>query len=159
MPDIQAKNVEEDLQRFLPPYMVPQVVMVPHIPLLVNGKVDRQFLLKSYEEVFRKDAGDDIAFDYAGIPNGYQAKAKALFETIAQVLRHNLKDNISASSSFYKLGGNSLNSILVVTKLRDLGFVISKFFFVQFMPSNSNICRHWGIHISVLTTGSCVTNE
>lgn len=43
---IQIENVLRDK---LADYMVPQVVLMEKIPLLVNGKVDRQFLLKTYE--------------------------------------------------------------------------------------------------------------
>lgn len=45
-----AQEIEEYLQSKLPPYMVPQVVVINKIPLLINGKTDRQYLLKFYEE-------------------------------------------------------------------------------------------------------------
>lgn len=42
-------QIESYLQTMLPPYMIPQVIVIDAIPLLVNGKTDRQALLKQYE--------------------------------------------------------------------------------------------------------------
>lgn len=46
---ISENQIEAILKTKLAPYMVPQVIIIESIPLLVNGKVDRQILLKSYE--------------------------------------------------------------------------------------------------------------
>lgn len=42
-------EIESNLSAKLPSYMIPQIKVLKSIPLLVNGKVDRQSLLKSYE--------------------------------------------------------------------------------------------------------------
>lgn len=42
-------QIEDQLKDKLAHYMVPQVIVCEHIPLLVNGKIDRQSLLKLYE--------------------------------------------------------------------------------------------------------------
>lgn len=42
-------QIEATLSSKLADYMVPQVIIIDTIPLLVNGKVDRQTLLKIYE--------------------------------------------------------------------------------------------------------------
>lgn len=42
-------QIENILKSKLADYMVPQVIIVERIPLLVNGKIDRQGLLKLYE--------------------------------------------------------------------------------------------------------------
>lgn len=42
-------QIEAALGGKLADYMIPQVMVVESIPLLVNGKVDRQALLKTYE--------------------------------------------------------------------------------------------------------------
>ncbi|KMQ85074.1 tyrocidine synthetase 3, partial [Lasius niger] len=46
---ISSSEIESFLQRTLPPYMLPQIFVIDHIPLLINGKTDRQTLLKQYE--------------------------------------------------------------------------------------------------------------
>ena len=47
--NITNYEIESFLQKLLAPYMIPQVIIVDSIPLLTNGKTDRQTLLKQYE--------------------------------------------------------------------------------------------------------------
>lgn len=42
-------QIESILREKLTSYMVPQVILLDSIPYLINGKVDRQTLLKNYE--------------------------------------------------------------------------------------------------------------
>lgn len=42
-------QIEKILRNKLPEYMTPQVIIIDQVPLLVNGKIDRQTLLKMYE--------------------------------------------------------------------------------------------------------------
>lgn len=44
-----VSKIETFLQSMLPIYMLPRVIIVENIPLLTNGKTDRQALLKYYE--------------------------------------------------------------------------------------------------------------
>ena len=46
---LSEHQIEEKLMDKLTAYMIPQVVLVKKIPLLLNGKTDRQALLKIYE--------------------------------------------------------------------------------------------------------------
>lgn len=55
--------------------------------------------------------------------NDFQT-ANALFETIGEVIGRSTRTTISPESNFYALGGNSLNSIYTVAKLRDKGYFI-----------------------------------
>lgn len=50
--------------------------------------------------------------------------AKVLFETIGEVIGRSTRTTISLENNFYALGGNSLNSIYTVAKLRDKGYFI-----------------------------------
>lgn len=51
-------------------------------------------------------------------------KAKVLFQTIGEVIGRSARTTISLQSNFYELGGNSLNSIFTVAKLRDRKYSI-----------------------------------
>ena len=53
------------------------------------------------------------------------SKAKVLFSTIASVVGYAIRGIIDLKANFYKLGGDSLNSIYTVTKLQDQGYHIS----------------------------------
>lgn len=46
---LSEHQIEVALRDKLTSYMIPQVILVENIPLLVNGKIDRQALLKMYE--------------------------------------------------------------------------------------------------------------
>lgn len=46
---LHEMQIENILRNKLPEYMTPQVMIIDEVPLLVNGKIDRQSLLKSYE--------------------------------------------------------------------------------------------------------------
>lgn len=69
---------------------------------------------------------DDVAMncDYNGVPSQDLAKARILFPTIASVIGRNGRMLVTLHANFYELGGNSLNSIYTVTKLRDQGYQI-----------------------------------
>lgn len=62
--------------------------------------------------------------DYNGVPSQDLAKARILFPTIASVIGRSNRTLITLHANFYELGGNSLNSIYTVTKLRDQGYQI-----------------------------------
>ncbi|VVD05712.1 unnamed protein product [Leptidea sinapis] len=122
---LNGQRIESALKEVLTNYMIPQVIIIESIPLLVNGKVDRQQLLKMYENTNNND--DTIIsldYDYSDVhPENIEA-ARALFETVGEVLGRSARGAISLSAGFYELGGNSLNSIFTITKLREKGFYI-----------------------------------
>ena len=122
---ISSSEIESFLQRTLPPYMLPQIFVIDHIPLLINGKTDRQTLLKQYESSC-SNSEDNVAMncDYTGVPDQDLTKARVLFPTIASVIGSNGRALVTLHANFYELGGNSLNSIYTVTKLRDQGYQI-----------------------------------
>lgn len=59
------------------------------------------------------------------MPNQDLAKAHVLFPTIASVIGRSGRALVTLHANFYELGGNSLNSVYTVTKLRDQGYQIS----------------------------------
>jgi hypothetical protein len=114
------QEIENDLRNIVIDYMVPKVVILNTFPLLVNGKIDRQSLLKNYKNSF--DSRPKFQFDYSGVPENKKKVAKELFEVIASVTG---KFELSFNSNFYEIGGNSLNSIHTIMKLKEKGFFIS----------------------------------
>lgn len=120
-----ALKIETFLQATLPVYMMPRVVIMETIPLLTNGKTDRQALLKYYEASTSCNNDEEriMNCDYTGVPEKDLEKAKVLFPTVASVIGEG-NAVVRLDSNFYELGGNSLNSVYTVTKLRDQGYKI-----------------------------------
>lgn len=119
-------QIENDLKLKLASYMVPQVVVLDSIPLLVNGKIDRQSLLKMYENTNNNDDAEiELEMDFDGIDEKNIDKAKVLFETVGNSIGRSIRSKLTKSANFYELGGNSLNSIYTIAELRKKGFFIS----------------------------------
>ncbi|XP_053658832.1 mycosubtilin synthase subunit C [Anopheles marshallii] len=119
-------QVEAALGDKLAHYMMPQVILLDSIPLLVNGKIDRQTLLKMYESTNNNDDTQiEIEYDYSNVPASQMTAAKDLFETVGQVIGRSTRAKICLTSNFYELGGNSLNSIITVTQLCGKGYPVS----------------------------------
>ncbi|XP_066590033.1 beta-alanyl-bioamine nonribosomal peptide synthetase ebony [Prorops nasuta] len=122
---ITDSQIENFLQNILPPYMLPRVIIVDHMPLLTNGKTDRQTLLRQYEALeLNNDDYHCHSCDFTGVPVEDLPKAKVLFPTVASIIGRSKRATVTSSSNFYELGGNSLNSVYTVTKLRDQGYQI-----------------------------------
>lgn len=65
-----------------------------------------------------------IDYDYSGVSQNELQMTKLLFETIGEVIGRSTRMTISLKSNFYELGGNSLNSIFTVARLREKGYFI-----------------------------------
>lgn len=93
-------QIENDLKLKLASYMVPQVVVLQTIPLLVNGKVDRQSLLKMYENTNNnEDTEIEYEMDFNGIncdDECKMAKARILFETVAASIGRSIRSKLSS---------------------------------------------------------------
>ncbi|KAJ0170911.1 hypothetical protein K1T71_013683 [Dendrolimus kikuchii] len=122
---ISPCKIEANLKNSLTHYMIPQVIEVDTIPLLVNGKVDRQALLKMYENTNNNDDSEiPLDIDFVGVQPEEMEAANVLFETVGEVLGRSARGALSVRAGFYELGGNSLNSIYTITRLRDKGYHI-----------------------------------
>ncbi|XP_042203852.1 mycosubtilin synthase subunit C-like isoform X2 [Homarus americanus] len=111
------------ISTLLQPYMQPQLIHMDDLPLLVNGKVDRQQLLKVYEQRAKGDE-QEVDIDLTGVSSQQEAAARALLLTVGHVLGPAVArgKKLSLNTSFFEVGGNSLNSVLTVTSLKDLGY-------------------------------------
>ncbi|CAH0721044.1 unnamed protein product, partial [Brenthis ino] len=122
---LSGHHIESALKNSLTQYMIPQVIVIDKIPLLVNGKVDRQGLLKMYENTNNNDDAEiPLEMDYTGVSPQDLDTARVLFETVGEVLGRSVRGVLSIRAGFYELGGNSLNSIYTITRLRDKGHYI-----------------------------------
>lgn len=101
---------ENELQRFLrkrlPEYMVPQqYVVLDHIPLTHNGKLDRKALAIAAEKSRQT------------IPVTVARNSVEL--TLANIWRSVLKQElIDIHADFFRIGGNSITAILAINRMR-----------------------------------------
>ncbi len=112
--DLKGNTLREDIQNFIgkskPNYMIPSyVIELDEIPLNVNGKVDKRKLPEITLE--RRD---------------YEAPEDYFEIVIANVFSEVLNiDKISRNDEFSKLGGDSIDVISLISKLRELNIHIT----------------------------------
>ncbi|XP_066904906.1 beta-alanyl-bioamine nonribosomal peptide synthetase ebony [Halyomorpha halys] len=124
----ESADIQKLLSKSLPSYAIPQVTMMDQIPLLVNGKVDRQQLLHHYSQL--ADVTNGMDFDLNGLIDEKRPAMKCLLSTIASVLPHAIS-KLSPEANFYNIGGNSLNSVLTIAKLSEAGYNINVVDFIR----------------------------
>ena len=127
---LHEKKLEAALADTLPDYMMPKLVKLATMPLLVNGKVDRQQLLRRYEESL---SCRNFSFEAADLaphlePAMFEV-GRAVLEAVAAVCcdggrKPGLGDN------FFSVGGDSINMVEVLGRLQDLGLSASLTSFV-----------------------------
>ena len=106
IPEDRALHAEifEHLRARLPAYMVPvAIVILEHIPLTPNGKIDRRALP---EPVWRDAA------DYVPPSNELERALASIWTEVLRVERVGVHDN------FFALGGHSVLMVLLLTQMR-----------------------------------------
>ncbi|RUP02835.1 MAG: amino acid adenylation domain-containing protein, partial [Mycobacterium sp.] len=98
---IDTARIRTQLSEVLPGYMIPAAfVELKELPLTVNGKLDRRAL---------------PAPDYTTPAQAYVSPAGPVEEMLATLYAHILgSDQISATDSFFDLGGDSLSAMRLV---------------------------------------------
>ncbi len=100
-----SKELREFLQGRVPEYMVPaNIAIVPEIPLMPNGKVDRQALL-----ALSKDTNE-----YEGARNEIEELLVQVWQEVLGVERVGIHDN------FFELGGHSLLATQLISRIQIL---------------------------------------
>ncbi|MEU7633733.1 amino acid adenylation domain-containing protein [Nocardia sp. NPDC049220] len=109
---IDPGEIRDAAAEVLTSYMVPSAIMVlPELPLTVNGKLDRKAL----------PAPDfDVSVHEFVAPRTHTEKM--ISDVYEQVLG---VERVGASDGFFDLGGNSLLATMVVTELRSRGVTIA----------------------------------
>ncbi|WP_121612455.1 non-ribosomal peptide synthetase [Mesobacillus foraminis] len=104
--------VKKHLKQLLPDYMIPAAITVmSKFPLLNSGKIDYKALP---EPQYLEDANE-----------GFEAPRNEMERKIVEVYQDVLgAAKVSVYDSFFELGGDSLLSIKLVSKLREKGYVV-----------------------------------
>lgn len=101
--EVDDNKTRKKLLELVPYYMVPSYfVKLDTIPQNANGKVDKKALQPPVFETFREP--------YAAPTNELEEKLCKAFEQVLEL------DNIGIHDDFYKLGGDSLASMMVVSE-------------------------------------------
>ncbi|KAF9887737.1 hypothetical protein FE257_009690 [Aspergillus nanangensis] len=121
----RCRLAEAQLAELLPPYMVPSTFLpISHLPLTVSGKADRSRLrraamLLSFDQM---EAYSTVA---PSLPKMPSTEAEEALRTVwAHVLRKDPKV-IGVDDSFFRLGGDSINAMLVVSLCHSAGVSIT----------------------------------
>jgi amino acid adenylation domain-containing protein/non-ribosomal peptide synthase protein (TIGR01720 family) len=111
---ITESGLRAYLEDTLPSYMIPsRVIEVDQLLLTANGKVDRRNLPDPDEKAVKKNA------NYVAPQTGIE---KLLTEIYTEVLK---KEQIGVKDDYFSLGGDSIKSIQIVSRLKQLGYEIS----------------------------------
>ncbi|MGW7291453.1 amino acid adenylation domain-containing protein [Streptomyces xiamenensis] len=113
------RDLRADLERLLPDYMVPSVLVpLERLPLDRNGKVDRRALAGVEIAPARPegDTGDRSAVDELG------PEAAELRRVWAELLG---TEAFGADDTFFSLGGDSIQVIQMTNRLRGSGYHVS----------------------------------
>ncbi|WP_343914922.1 amino acid adenylation domain-containing protein, partial [Aquimarina litoralis] len=108
--DLDKKALRSGLSKELPDYMVPgYYVSMDSLPLTSNGKVDR----RSLPEVLESDL---IKEEYVAPRSTEESVLVTVWESVLK------RSPISVKDNFYNLGGDSIKSIQVASRLKQQGY-------------------------------------
>jgi amino acid adenylation domain-containing protein len=99
-----SEIIQDDLVKFLPTYMMPNVIkVIDKMPLTVNGKIDINAL---------------ITLETDSVSEEHIAPANDIERAVLDIWIKGLKrDSISVNADFFELGGNSLIAVSVINKI------------------------------------------
>lgn len=101
--DIKAHTIRDFLSQILPDYMVPaHIVLLEHLPLNANGKIDRSLL----------PPPEDVAFaEYNAPRNVIEKHITSIWQTILA------KKKIGVTDNYFSHGGDSIKAMQIATEL------------------------------------------
>jgi amino acid adenylation domain-containing protein/non-ribosomal peptide synthase protein (TIGR01720 family) len=109
---INLNQLRDQLRLFLPEYMIPKhIIIVDEMPLTSNGKIDKNALLQVNAII---ETTEYLAPE--------SALEKLLVETAETVLN---TEKLGLLDNFYNVGGDSIKSIQLISKLKQKGYKIS----------------------------------
>lgn len=108
---VSTENIILELEKKLPPYMIPyRFIQVEDFKLTSNKKIDRSLLLET--ELENDSQVDEVL----------SKEEERVAEVFTEILGN---QRINSKSNFFELGGDSIKAIRMVSKFRDLGYEIS----------------------------------
>ena len=105
----REREIRRRIKQKLPEYMVPAViVMLDELPLLPNGKLNRQALM-NYDGLRSRPKSE-----YAAPNNPTEEIMESIWMDILQIDRLDINDN------FFEVGGHSLSAMQLITRVRQV---------------------------------------
>ena len=109
--DWDVDQLRKRLSDHLPDYMIPKsFIQVPELPRLPNGKLDINSL-----KTFRLSNEDELTSEFKAPSTDLELKLAEIWKSILNL------DTISIQDNFFEIGGDSIASIQVISRARDLG--------------------------------------
>ncbi|KAM5488870.1 NRPS cluster protein [Microsporum audouinii] len=124
-------GIRKQLEELLPRHMLPSVyIPIQHIPITATGKADRRALREMAASLTTRDVE---ALNRASVDSRVppRTEKECLMQSLwAEVLKIEDKDRISASDSFFRVGGDSIAAmrIVAVARSRALEFTVRDVF-------------------------------
>ncbi|MEB7885634.1 non-ribosomal peptide synthetase [Serratia fonticola] len=129
---ISVREINAQLKRFLPEFMVPaQLMMLDALPITHNGKLDRKALAA-----------------LKGVPRateGFVAPTSALQRQLAEIWQQVLNlPQVGINDHFFDIGGNSLTAITLLSRIKNAfpEYKISLLHFYQ-APTIAGVITHF----------------
>uniref|UniRef100_UPI00374CB4B1 amino acid adenylation domain-containing protein n=1 Tax=Spongiimicrobium salis TaxID=1667022 RepID=UPI00374CB4B1 len=109
-----SRDIRNYLSSILPSYMIPsKFIQLEKLPLTTSGKTDK----KKLKEL--KGSHTEIEEEYLLPRNQLESILVSVYKEILKI------DKIGVNQNFFDLGGDSIKSILVVSKLKKFGYTTS----------------------------------
>ena len=111
------QKINTILQNVLPAFMMPTLYQVKDFPTLVNGKIDRQALLKMYNDSLIQtfEYSDD---DLKDVEAKFRPKARVILNAIGTTIGiTDVDSKPKLSDNFYQIGGTSINAMTAANKI------------------------------------------
>lgn len=110
--EFDEQDIKDQLKKRLPEFMIPQLIIeISSIPTTANGKLDRRAL---------PDPFTDARFDDQ-VTAPSSPEEELLVEIWTEVLGLN---RAGIDANFFQYGGDSIHSIRVAARLRELGYAV-----------------------------------
>ncbi len=112
---LDKASLKDDLKKILPDFMIPSTfILLDEIPQLPNGKIDKKSLLNL-----------DISSNRQNVSKGKTPQGEIAI-TLSEIWKEVLGcDNIAIDDNFFEIGGDSIKSIEMLSKVRNEGINLS----------------------------------